>query len=94
MTTRRGLFCRYPEGCEACFQSDGSVSGIALAAEERDAHEMALHGYHHQVGVPIEFSRHGRHDDGRDRPAPPGGIGRLSSGGRSTLSLRKTGKYT
>ena len=41
--SRNGLPCRFPDGCVELFHGD-----IKAAAGLRDAHEQALHGYHHQ----------------------------------------------
>lgn len=50
MSLRRGLFCRYPDAlhderlCQAVF-----FGPIPKAAADRNAHELALHGYHHEI---------------------------------------------
>lgn len=76
---RDGLYCRFP-GCESCFRSDGSVSGIQDSAVMRNEHELERHGYVHRAVGLIEYAYNG--------------LGRLSHRGRSTLSLHTKGKLT
>ena len=53
ISTRNGLFCRWPGECGAAFRSDGSVAGIRDSAATRDEHEHEVHGYWH-VRLPEE----------------------------------------
>lgn len=65
MSTGLGLRCRWNGACEARFQSDGTVEGIRDSAKMRDEHEVAQHGYHHQIveltqwSYTARFSRNG-----------------------------------
>ena len=79
VSAERGLLCRWPGECRARFLSDGSVQGIRDCAKMRDEHEQGAHGYFHVV---IREPYRGYN------------LGRLSSRGRSTLSLKKTGRLT
>lgn len=47
---RGGLPCRQP-GCERSFAvlDQSSMSSLQSASAERNAHEVAEHGYHHQA---------------------------------------------
>ena len=79
ISNRRGLFCRFPGGCDVFFLPDGSVEGIQSSALLRDSHEVEIHGYRHSPVIIPELG-YGQH--------------RLSTRGLSTLSLRKLGRLT